>query len=172
MRLVDRLLGRKREPDPAEIFRALRAQVLATGATRLGRSDSPANDEIVAALMEWNLDGTVVTLVAIADGTVSLYFSSGGGIIGAGVHEGPRKAAEAFLSSAAKHRSLFVSTTAAPLPGEGMTRFHSRTPGGDFASEARTQDLAEGRHALSPLFYAAQDVITAVRTASPSPGAG
>src|SRR2546430_10376917 len=37
-------------------------------------------------LMDWNVGGSVATLVAFDDGTVSLYLSSGGGIIGAGAH--------------------------------------------------------------------------------------
>src|SRR5215468_5447884 len=41
---------------------------------------------IRGAVMDWNLGGGLATLVAIEDGTVSLYLNPGGGIIGAGTH--------------------------------------------------------------------------------------
>ncbi len=169
MGFFDRLLGRKPSETPQEIYRALRAQILSTGVSALGSSAPASSDEIVAALMEWNLDGTVVTVVAVADGTVSLYFSNGGGIIGAGAHAGPRQAAAAFLRTAAEHRDHLTPTLHAPLPGADMTRFHVRTAAGDFSGEGPTEELGEDRHALSPLFHAGQQVITAVRTAPPAP---
>lgn len=172
MGLLDRVLGRQREPAAHETYTALRSQILGASIDSLGGAGVATDQEVVLALMEWNLDGNVVTVVAVADGTVSLYFSNGGGVIGAGAHDGPRRAAERFIQLAAANRALLSATQSAPLPAAGRTRFHLRTRSGALAADASTNELGEGRHALSPLFYAAQDVITAIRTAPPSPDAG
>ena len=43
----------------------------------------PLRPDVWGVLMELGLEQGVATMVAFADGTVSLYFSGGGGIIGA-----------------------------------------------------------------------------------------
>jgi hypothetical protein len=45
---------------------------------------------ILALLMETGYPEAVATLVAVADGTSSLYFSNGGGFIGVGTPAGVR----------------------------------------------------------------------------------
>ena len=60
----------------------------------------PAHD-VRCVVMDWNLSGTTLaTLVAFADGTTSLYLSSGGGTLGAGSHEAGRMAAQRFRAAA------------------------------------------------------------------------
>lgn len=50
-----------------------------------------------------------------------------------------------------------------PLPGEGETQFIAVTADGTRAARAPEEVLGNGGHELSPLFYAAQDVITQIR---------
>jgi hypothetical protein len=76
---------------PADAFRGLRDQVLALVANDL--DGALAQVRMRALLMETGYDKAIVSLVAIADETVSLYVSNGGGIIGAGQHESVREAA-------------------------------------------------------------------------------
>jgi hypothetical protein len=106
-------------------------------------------------------------VVAIADGTVSMYLSSGGGVIGAGGQEAPRRAAGAFLDAAESHRDRLVPAATAALVGSGRARFHVRTFGGDLTGEADEHSLANGSHPLSALFVAAQEVISAIRESTP-----
>src|SRR5436309_15274345 len=47
-------------------------------------------------LLGWNVGGSVATLVAFDDGTVSLQLRSGGGLIGAGAHANVARAAVPF----------------------------------------------------------------------------
>jgi hypothetical protein len=44
-----------------------------------------------------------------------------------------------------------------------MTQFVAVTPEGLRGAVAPEEELGEGRHELSPLFYAGQDVITQIR---------
>ncbi len=119
--------------------------------------------------METGYPQAVVILVALADGTVSLYFSTGGGIIGAGPHERVRAAAETLLDAAQAHHAAFASAAATPPPDVGRVRFYVRTFGGTLTAEADEQDLGYGRHPLAPVFHAGHAVITAVRESSEHP---
>lgn len=92
------------EPAPVDIYKDLRHQIFSIDPASLGLTPSPSNN-VWAVLMETGYPEAVSTLVTIGDGTVSLYFSNGGGIIGVGQHKGPRIACEEFLSLAPKYVS-------------------------------------------------------------------
>ncbi|HEY3380059.1 MAG TPA: hypothetical protein VGL77_21500 [Armatimonadota bacterium] len=116
--------------------------------------------------METGYQNAVVTLVTIADGTVSLYFSNGGGIIGIGQHEGPRKACAELLEFAPQFMDQAKPTTSFPLPPVGYTQFFFLTFDGSLTAESREDDLGNHRSPLSPLFYKAHEVIALARLAS------
>jgi hypothetical protein len=143
---------------PAEIYTKLRDQALGVTANTL-----VVTNGVHGLLMETGYPEAVVTLVAMADGAASLYFSNGGGIIGAGEHEGPKVAARSLIAFAAHNLKGFVPTTTTPLPAPGRTRFYVLTDRGILTAEASEADLGENRHALSPLFYSAQELITEMR---------
>src|SRR5688500_6262255 len=70
--------------EPSEVYRGLRKQILEVKPQAIGL---PANvDRPLAVLVEMGCPGAAATLVAVADGTASLYFSNGGGMIGAGAY--------------------------------------------------------------------------------------
>lgn len=99
------------------------------------------------------------TLVALSDGSASIYLSSGGGSIGGGTHETIRKASQAMVALAAKFQSQAAATKEFPLPKDGQTIFYLLTDAGVFTASASEQDLGEERHAWSPLFHAGHEVI-------------
>ena len=77
----------------------------------VGATSAADSDEVKCVVMDWNLGGeTVATLVAFADGTTSLYLTSGGGILGAGSHENVREAAARFRALAADRADQFSTT--------------------------------------------------------------
>jgi hypothetical protein len=116
--------------------------------------------------METGYAEAVMTLVGLADGTTSMYFSNGGGIIGAGQHEDVATRTKRWLDLA---EEALDELEAAPgdveLPDESVTQLVAVTEAGRLVARAPDDELAEGRHPLSPLFYAGHDVITAVRFA-------
>ena len=170
--LRDRLLGRrsKRQEDGEQVYRDLRAQVLTVPASALSLSPTPEHPFVWAAVMDWHVGSGVATLVAILDGTVSMYLSSGGGIIGAGAHADVFAVARRFLTTVESHRVALGPTNDPPLPGAGGVRFIARTFEGTLASpEIPTEQVGEGQHALSPVFDVAQELIAVVRQASDRP---
>ncbi len=122
-------------------------------------------DGVFAVLMETGYPGAVASLVAVADGTTSLYFSNGGGIIGAGAYPQVRDEALAFLEAAKAHLPALAPAGDTPLPREGRTRFTLVSEDGLFVAEAEEAELGEKRHALSPLFLQGHRLLAYVRAA-------
>jgi hypothetical protein len=157
--------GRKHDAaNPAGVYLDLRRQVL-----RLTPDQLPAgvgDEAVLALLMETRYPTSVVTLAAVADGTTSLYFSTGGGIIGAGTREAVSAASRRWLEIGAKYLPVLPVVTDPPLPADGEARFIAVTPGGLQAASTAEADLRERRHPLWPLYLTAQDVITQIRLTS------
>ena len=150
--------------ETADVYKGLRGQVLELDPAKIGLSASLSN-RVWGLLMETGYPEAVVTLVTIADGTVSLYFSNGGGIIGVGQHDGPRNALNDLLSKAPQFLPQAKPTKDFPLPNVGHTRFYFMTFDGVFTADAIENDLGNNRTPLSPLFHKAQEVITQARIA-------
>jgi hypothetical protein len=154
--------------DPAETVRSVRQHVLTVSAADLGLRPIADRAQVWGVVMETGYPEAVATLVILGDGTTSLYFSNGGGVIGAGEHDAVRAAGKILLSSAEDYLDGFTVVAATPLPEVGQVRFYLRTFTGTLSAEANEEDLGEGRHKLSPVFHAAHSVIAAVRESTPS----
>ena len=75
------------------------------------------NHSVVAAIVDMDMDEAVASLACVADGTVSLYFSTGGGQLGLGsADEGIRTAALAFLNGSAQFLDQMEMVQDYPLP--------------------------------------------------------
>ncbi len=58
------------------------------------------DDQVYGSIVDMEVgDGKIASMVCFLDGTASLYFSNGGGIIGAGQHENVREAVGSYLLS-------------------------------------------------------------------------
>jgi hypothetical protein len=155
--------GRRRagSQPPADVYEGLRGQALHLTAAQLG--DAYAAAPLLALLMETGHEQAVATLVGVVDGTTSLYFSNGGGIIGAGTRAAVAEASRRWLEAGRTVLPALAEVTAPALPGVGMTQFVAVTPTGLRGASASEDDLGSRSHELSPLFYAAHDVITQIR---------
>jgi hypothetical protein len=125
-------------------------------------------NDIQCVVMDWNLGGqSVSTLVAFADGTTSLYWSSGGGILGAGEYERVRQAAAQFRSAAGNVRDRFAPTDDLERPPSGHSRFFVVTRTQTLASPLLPNAELHGQNnAFAELGAAAQATITEIRRAS------
>jgi len=156
----------KGKPDPAEMSRQLRAKALEVPAADLKLAPLPDRPNVWGVVMETGFAGGVATLAAFGEGTTSMYFSNGGGVIGAGVHASVKAASDGLLAAAEKHLAQFGAVTETPPPETGRVTFYVRTFTGLRGADASQDDLAYGRHPLSPVFAAGHVVITAVREAT------
>jgi hypothetical protein len=145
----------------AEPYAGLRNMVLTTKPETVGLKPNAA--EVWGIVMETGYPEAVMTLVALADGTVSMYFSNGGGIIGLGPHPGPQKAGKALLSLAQQYSKLGAAVTNHSLPKPAHTRFYFLIGSGVTTVEAKEDDLGNERHQLSPLFHKGHELISEIR---------
>jgi hypothetical protein len=123
--------------------------------------------DVRCVVMDWNVGDGVATLVAFDDGTTSLYFSFGGGVIGAGAREAVRRVATSFRGEAAKVADRFTPATEYPLPPGGKLVFYVVTDSATLSSGPITdEELQRSDHPLSDLARSAQEVITQIRKAS------
>lgn len=124
-----------------------------------------------AALMEMRMGGVIVSLAAVREGTTSLYFSNGGGIIGGGGHESVRSANRELLVFVESELALFVPVERPLEVIDAAVSFAVLTHEGMRGARDEEVKLKERRSPLWPAFYLGHAVITALRlTEQKSPG--
>lgn len=155
--------GAEQRARAAAMSAALREEVL----TRQMLAGLPPKPGAVrGVVMDWNLGDGVATLVAIDDGTVSLFMGAGGGVIGAGGKPGVAAAATRFLSEADRVRDGFATTASGAIPGKDSVRFYVLTDTATLAAPSIDAATSGGAAALGPLNEAAQALIAEIRKAS------
>ena len=150
-------------PEPAQAYLQLRERVLKLNPSDVGLSPSGDAPDVWGVLMEIGYEVGTATLVSLADGTTSLYYSTGGGMIGSGKYSPVAQASKALVAEAQIHLNHLPATTDFPLPGVGQVRFYFMTYSGILQAETTEKDLASGDHALSPLYQYAQETLTQLR---------
>lgn len=151
----------RKEYKAADVYLGLRRQVF--DLPKKGGGPFGCGDRL-AALMETGLDDACYTLVAVSDGSASLYFSNGGGVIGAGQRKAGAAKAKEFLSLSKEFDSRLERVSEYPVPKPGMTRFYVvKTDGSVLSGEFKEDDLGNGRSLLSPLFHKGHELITVIR---------
>ncbi|MFO0941103.1 MAG: hypothetical protein U0930_10075 [Pirellulales bacterium] len=130
---------KKKKPAPAsqDVYAGLRNQVLSLKANEIGVSQSAELPVVWGVVMETGYPDATVTLVSLADRTTSLYFSNGGGVIGAGEHEHVALATAEFIALAGSFLGQMTPTTTFPTPGVGRVRFYLLTFSGVVTAEAK-----------------------------------
>jgi len=160
---------RQAQADPADgTYAGLRRLALSAVSDGL-EAPSLQHPDVSGVVVDVPADGGFATVVALADGTTSLYTSTGGGTLGAGGHPVVARANRRLLIAAQVHRGLITSPDDGSLPPAGAVRLHVLTHTG-----ARCADVPEDAfwggspHALSPLIAAVQSVVSAIREHAPS----
>jgi hypothetical protein len=158
---------RTMKPDeaPEVAFANLRRKAFETPAQRLGQAGDVPENQAFGWVMEMGLSSSVVTLVCFADGDASVYYQTGGGMIGGIAHESTRKAAKEFVASAAKVLPALSRVSGLPpLPEQDKVRFSALTPRGVLTTEIGREALGGTQpDALSALYYSGQQVVSEMR---------
>ena len=147
----------------APIYRDMRSLALSINADEM-----PAlkGKPVFAVLMETGLPDAAYTLVAVGDGAASLYFSNGGGIIGAGELASVRPESLRLVEMAEGCLKHMKKVEVFPVPAPGSTTFYVVTDGAVLTYTAKEEDLGEGRdQKLSKLFHQGHALITEMRIA-------
>lgn len=102
------------------------------------------------------------SLVALADGSVSIYLSDGGGVIGCGLHPDVRVAAAKLLDVAQSALDLCAPTELHPLPTDSQVYIYLLTRQGVMMGQATRAALDEGEVGLAEIYYAGHGLISTV----------
>ena len=149
---------------PEEVYAGLRKEALETTPMNVGMAGQIQDDEPYGMLMEMSIANSVVTLACFGSGDASVFYQTGGGMVGGISHEPVRKAAKEFVAQAKKVLPRMKKTNEYPLPSPDSVRFYALTPKGAFTVETSRQALSgEPQNALSALFYSGQEVVSQMR---------
>jgi len=149
--------------EPAEIYLDLRSRALRLDPAEAGIEPSDSHARVFGVVMDTGHPEGWWTLLALADGTTSLYLSSGGGTIGGGEHEQVAGASLRLVRMAEAAFDQMTVSDEEDLPQRGEVIIHALGFAGSRAARAPEDDLGHGRNEFSPVFHAAHDVITQLR---------
>jgi len=158
--------GRPRKTDPA-IYSQIRRQALEARLPKIARG------AVHVVLMDWHVDKGTVTVIASADGTASVFLSSGGRFMG-GSEQVPaiRDAALHAVSLATGLQMHFERTETSPLPSLGDVTFYLTTGAGVYRAVAAEVKLRAGADPLAGLGGAMQRIVREYRMNFPRTTAG
>lgn len=140
----------------------LREMVFKLASGKAGNIE-PTPSGLYAVMLETTYPEATFSLVVVSEGTVSLYFSNGGGVIGAGNYPTVREPADILLNGAPSFQEQMKPIERPNIPEVGNAAIHLVTDKGIFSVESCESDLGENKLPVSSLFHQAHEVISAVR---------
>jgi hypothetical protein len=149
--------------DPKEVYADLRNLMLQGSRSKFSLAPTSKPTEPWGVVMDWGVRSGTATVVAMSDGSASVYFSSGGGYIGGKGQEPVRIAAQKAVETAHAVQLPAQPTTSYPLPEEHGVFFYLLTDAGVFMFRTSEQELSSPNHPLRKMGDAMQGVITEYR---------
>lgn len=144
--------------------RAAMRQRLLTGKAADFHVELPKGKQVWGVVMEMGYpNDATVSVIALADGRASISLSTSPEVISGADRERVEKAARHVTQAAEEAAPHLANATSFPVPKLDEVTFYLLTRGGVVTETATQEELAGGAHPLSPLFMAAQDVITVSR---------
>lgn len=156
--------------DTADSYDRLRSRLLTLTPAAVGLPDD--DKRVLAVIMDAPAPEAIVTLATTADGSTSVYLSTGGGKLGTGTFESVRAESAQLLAMAEEARRMMAPSPGRQLPAEGTIQFCVVTADVVFAAAAPLAELAGGTHRLSPLFQQARRVMAAIRAVEEGAASG
>jgi hypothetical protein len=154
--------------DRRELSAALRAQVFAIKSSDVG-SHVPTGvptSRIYGAMLDTALADEVVSLVALTDGSVSVYVSDGSGCIGCGAHPDVRTAATEFLRVAELTLSTSTLADSHAVPAPDSVRCFLLTNEGVHSSQSPLQVAHRNDSPLGAAYVAGLHLLQVVERAA------
>ncbi len=162
------MAGMKTKASPAAdkgilIYHTLRNKLLTLDPQEVNITATPEYPHVWGVMMETLFPEVIVTLVALVDGTTSLYFSTGNGILGSGNHTEVGSAARRMLTVAEMAIEFTQPVKEYPHPRAGNIRLYLLTFEGIQSAECPEAALQSGDHPLSGLYFAGQQLLSQIR---------
>jgi hypothetical protein len=149
--------------EPKDVYFGLRNGMLHGSRSAFSLAPTATPTEPWGVLMDWGVKNGTATVVAMSDGSASVYLSGGGGYLGGIGQEPIRKAAQKAVEVARGVQLPSQATTAYPLPEQHGVFFYFLTDAGVFVLRTSDQDLGSPSHPLRKIGDAMQGVVTEYR---------
>jgi len=140
----------------------LRAKLLGTRPQEVNLRPTEQLPHVWAALLDIGMANGSATVAVVADGTVSMYTSTGGGMIGAGQHDVIHMPAARFLKTVEAIHDSLEPATEAPLPQAGEAAVVALTYEGMRRALVELR-LLSPKDPLARAWVAGQDLVAALR---------
>ena len=127
-------------PEP-EVYEGLRQQILQLEPASVGIKPSAELPRVWGMVMDMGSRNATATLVGLADGTTSLYLSTGGAVIGGGEHRQVAGATRTLLRVVERQLDQMPTTTNTPLPAPGRVVLRAMTYQGQRSVDAAEDGL-------------------------------
>ena len=148
---------------PSDAGKGLRLMALTASAGKLGFVPEKDYPKVYGVITDWNLGDQTASILAMKDGTASLYTTSSFGIIGGQGHDAVRKAAQEYVKIAGRYYERSRPVSSYPYPAQGKVHFYLLTHDGVRLCIGDEEGIDKGSDQTTSLFAAAQNVLTALR---------
>lgn len=155
--------SRRESESPDNPYYGLRRQLLNTDPKSVGITPSARLPRVWGAAIEMTYPNGTATVFGLADGTTSMYTSTGGGVIGGGGYESVAQSTSEWLALTETMLDLLPVDSDTGLPPTNCVTLRAFTYEGHRAVTVAEDDLGHGWHPASPLFHAAHRVISELR---------
>ena len=143
-------------------YEEMREMAFLASTEQLGLS-SIGKDQVYGIISEMDMEGATITLATFLNGDASIYFSSGGGVIGAGQHESVEKIVKEYVKNGQNYLDKGVKTEKTNLPENGMGNFNFLTEKGIYKISQSLNNLESGNSEFSNLFVELNEIINEIR---------
>jgi hypothetical protein len=153
---------------PERVYEGLRTGALGVTEAVVGKAP-PEYPHLLGAVVDIPSEGAMASVVALADGTTSMYTSTGGGTIGAGAHDAVARATRALLAKLEESIDMFPVDQRVDLPAADMVQITLVTPTGRRRANVPAAAFwGSEPSTVVELIAAIHDVISAIRGTEPT----
>jgi hypothetical protein len=146
-----------------DTYHGKRQLALEVTPSQLGLSVQPAVTKVHGLVIDWDMNGTVLTLTAYITGAANAFLSSGSFLTGAGNNPAVAENAAMLVQMAQNYlgRCMPVNDTGLPLPG--TVRFYLLTNKGIFAAQEMMAAIENDMSPWGDLFYRANGMLEEIK---------
>lgn len=148
-----------------DVYADLRALALAWKPDQSSTSDGIV---VYGMVMDWAIDEVTATTVAFSTGDASIYYSTGGGIVGGIGHASVRAAATQFIHGGQTYLGGAHLVDSTPLPEREHVCFYFLTNRGIYGAAEHMMYMEDETSSWYDLFILCNNVITMMRATHPS----
>ncbi len=134
-------------------YEQTRNSALSVTPDQLGLNIPQGTIKVYGVVMDWDMSGTILTLIAYINGAANAVLSSGAAVVGGGKNPAVAEEASEFVLVAQNYinKTLHVTTTSLPAPG--TVRFNLLTNQGVFGAQELLSAINDNSSPWIGLFF-------------------